>query len=69
MAAVFIWMQIGSDDCTRTANHTDILNPIVVAHFDNHHLRSRPVYMVDDARPHRERVVAEFLQVALHQIK
>ena len=41
---------------------TDILNPIVVPHFENHFLIRRPVLMDDNARPHRARAVVEFLQ-------
>lgn len=40
----------------------NILQPVVIPHFDNHPLRSRPVYMDDNARPHRARVVTEVLQ-------
>jgi len=29
----------------------------VVPHFDNHPLNTRPVFMDDNARPHRSRVV------------
>jgi hypothetical protein len=35
----------------------DVLQPIVVPHFDNHPLATRPVYMDDNARLHRSRVV------------
>ena len=30
----------------------DVLQPVVVPHFDNHPLATRPVYMDDKARPH-----------------
>lgn len=40
----------------------DILHPVVVDHFDNHPLASRPVYMDDNARPHRAHAVTQFLQ-------
>jgi hypothetical protein len=33
----------------------DVLQPIVVPHFDNHPLPTRHVYMDDNARPHRSR--------------
>jgi hypothetical protein len=35
----------------------DVLQPVVVPHFDNHPLATRPVYMNDNARPHRSRAV------------
>ena len=31
----------------------DVLQPVVVPHFDNHPLATRPVYMDDNARLHR----------------
>jgi transposase len=31
-------------------------------HFDNHPLATRPVYMDDNARPHRSRAVTAYLQ-------
>jgi hypothetical protein len=34
----------------------------VVPHFDNHPLATRPVYMDDNARPHRSRVVTAYIQ-------
>jgi transposase len=33
----------------------DVLQPVVVPHFENHPLATRPVYMDDNARPHRSR--------------
>ena len=39
----------------------DVLQP-VVPHFDNHPLATRPVYMDDNARPHRSRAVTPYLQ-------
>ena len=39
----------------------DVLKPVVV-HFDNHTLAARPVYMDDNARPHRARAVTAYLQ-------
>ena len=39
----------------------DVLQPVVVPHFDNH-LATRPVYMDDNARPHRSRAVTTYLQ-------
>ena len=40
----------------------DVLQPVVVSHFDNHPLATRPVYMDDNDRPHRSRAVAAYLQ-------
>ena len=39
-----------------------MLEPSVVPHFDNHTLASRPIFMDDNATPHRARAVAEYLQ-------
>jgi hypothetical protein len=39
----------------------NILDASVVAHFDNHSLNTRPVFMEDNARPHRARVVIDYL--------
>ena len=40
----------------------DVLQPPVVPHFDNHPLATRPVYMDDNASPHRARAVTAYLQ-------
>ena len=40
----------------------DVLQPVVVPHFDNHQLATRPVYMYYNARPHRSRAVTAYLQ-------
>lgn len=40
----------------------EILNRIVVPHFDDHPLLTRPIFMDDNARPHRARAVIDFLQ-------
>ena len=40
----------------------DVLHPVVVPHFDNYPLATRPVYMDDNARPHRARAVTAYLQ-------
>jgi hypothetical protein len=40
----------------------DVLKPVVVPHFDNHPLARRPVYLDDNARPHRSKTVTAFLQ-------
>jgi hypothetical protein len=37
--------------------------PVVVPHFDMHPLATRPVYMDDNARPHRSRAVTAYLQI------
>ncbi|KAK7098382.1 hypothetical protein V1264_002693 [Littorina saxatilis] len=39
-----------------------VLEPVVVTHFDNHPLATRPVYMDDNARPRRSRAVVDYLQ-------
>jgi transposase len=41
----------------------DVLQPVVVPHSDNHPLATRPVYMDDNARPHRSRAVTAYLQI------
>jgi transposase len=40
----------------------NVLAPRVVPHFDNHALADRPIFMEDNARPHRARIVQHFLQ-------
>ena len=40
----------------------DVLQPVVVPHFDNHPLATRPVYMDDNTRPHFSRAVTAYLQ-------
>jgi hypothetical protein len=40
----------------------NVLGPRVVPHFDNHALADRPMFMDDNARPHRARIVQHFLQ-------
>ena len=65
--SVMVWGCI-SHDCklelvtiqgnlTRYQYIRDVLQPVVVHHFDNHPLVTRPVYMDDNARPHRSRAV------------
>jgi hypothetical protein len=39
----------------------NVLAPRVVPHFDNHALADRPMFMDDNARPHRARIVQHFL--------
>jgi hypothetical protein len=39
-----------------------VLAPRVVPHFDNHALADRPMFMDDNARPHRAWIVQHFLQ-------
>jgi transposase len=39
-----------------------VLAPCVVPHFDNHALADRPIFMDDNVRPHRARIVQHFLQ-------
>ena len=40
----------------------DVLQPVVVPHFDNHPLATRSVYMDDNARPQRSKAVTAYLQ-------
>ena len=40
----------------------DVLQPVVVPHFDNHPLATRPVYVDDNAWPHRSRAITAYLQ-------
>ncbi|NYT47344.1 MAG: hypothetical protein H0A75_06960 [Candidatus Methanofishera endochildressiae] len=40
----------------------NVLAPRVVPHFDNHALADRPMFMDDNARPHRARIVQHYLQ-------
>ena len=40
----------------------DVLQPVVVHHFDNHPLATRSVYMDDNARPQRSKAVTAYLQ-------
>ena len=39
-----------------------VLRDIITPHFDNHPLASRPLYMDDNARPHRARIVNQYKQ-------
>jgi hypothetical protein len=39
-----------------------VLAPRVVPHFDNHALADSPMFMDDNDRPHRARIVQQFLQ-------
>ena len=40
----------------------NVLAPRVVPHFDNHALADRPIFMDENARPHRARIVQHILQ-------
>ena len=40
----------------------DVLQAVVVPHFDNHPLATRLVYTDDNARPHRSRAVTSYLK-------
>jgi hypothetical protein len=70
--SVMVWGNI-SHDCkldlvTMQGNLTgvqyirDVFQPVVFPHFDIHPLATRPVYMDDNARPHRSRAVTAYLQ-------
>lgn len=39
---------LADDDCIH-----EILDPIVVKHFDKHPMGTRPLYMNENARPHK----------------
>ena len=39
----------------------NIIEASVVPHFDNHPLNTRAVFMDDNARPHRARVMTDYL--------
>jgi hypothetical protein len=40
----------------------DVLQSVVVTHFDNHPLATRPMYMDENAMSHRSRAVTAYLQ-------
>lgn len=40
----------------------DVLQPVVVPHFDNYPLAAIPVFMNDNTRPHRSRAVTAYFQ-------
>ena len=40
----------------------DVIQPIVVPHFGNHSLATKPVNMYDNTRPHRSKAVTTYLQ-------
>ena len=40
----------------------NIIRNIVVPHFDNHRLATRPLFMDDNTRPHRARIVSDYLR-------
>ena len=50
------------DNLTGARYIQEVLQPHVVPHFDNHTLASRPVFMDDNARPHRSMAVNLFIQ-------
>ena len=43
-------------------NTSETLQPVVLPHFNNHTLATRPVYMDENARPHHSRAVTAYLQ-------
>jgi hypothetical protein len=45
-----------------------VLAPRVVPHFDNHALADRPMFMDDNARPHRAQIVHFLQQEAVQKI-
>ena len=60
------WLQAGFSHHTRQPNwwsvHQRRLATSCCPHFDNHPLVTRPVYMDNNARPHRSRAVTAYLQ-------
>jgi transposase len=50
------------DNLTGQKYRDNVLAPRVVPHFDNHALADRPMFMDDNARPHRARIVQHCLQ-------
>jgi hypothetical protein len=50
------------DNLTGDQYIRDVLQPVIVPHFENHPLATMPVYMDDNARPHRSRAVTAYLQ-------
>ena len=40
----------------------DVLEPVVVPNIENHPLATRPVYMDDNARPHRSKAFMAYFQ-------
>ena len=58
------WLQLVTIQGNLTGDQyiRDVLQPVVVPHFDNHPLATRHVYMNDNARPHRSRAVTAYLQ-------
>jgi transposase len=50
------------DNLTGDQYIRDVLQPVVVLHFDNHPLATRHVYIDDNTRPHRSRAVTAYLQ-------
>lgn len=55
-------LQTVAGNLTGPRYQQEILDRVVVPHFDDHPLLTRPVYMDDNARPHRSRAVIDFLR-------
>ena len=47
---------------TGAKHRYDVISNIVVPHFQNHHLADGPLFMDDDARPHRARIVRQLVE-------
>ena len=61
----FARLQVGSGHCGPSCGpryQRVILETVVIPHFDNHDLATRPVLMDDNARPYRTRTVMDILQ-------
>ncbi|MEW8548408.1 MAG: transposase [Candidatus Thiodiazotropha sp.] len=55
-------MYVLNGTLTGVSYRDNILRDIVVPHFDNHRLADRPIFMDDNARPHRAAIVRQYLQ-------
>ena len=55
-------MYVLNGDLTGQTYRDNVLAPRVVPHFDNHALAGRTMFMDDNARPHRARIVQHLLQ-------
>jgi hypothetical protein len=59
------WRRLIDGNLTGQKYRDNVLTPRVVPHFDNHALADRQMFMDDNARPHRARIVQHLLQQRL----
>jgi transposase len=61
---VSLMLDLVTIQCNLTGDQyiRDVLQPVVVPHFDTHPLATRHVYMEDNGRPHRSRAITAYLQ-------